>query len=205
MNRLFRSQVWLLLALLPACGSDKNSGSGAPSTAELVASCNRTCDKMKACAGDAGSFINCDQICTDQNFTPRGAGGQSSAPACDYGKMKEKLDSCAQVACSELQACYAEAGRICADTGSGTGGTSGGTGGASTGSGGSSIGAGGTGTTGTCADCDRATTCCKTAAAQAGQDPASCDSFSSTTCAGIPAAQQSQFIQACTSLLAACP
>ena len=118
MNQLFKSQAyWLLLAFLPACGGDSNSGngSGAPTTAELVASCNRTCSKMKACAGDSGfgSFINCDQICTEQNLMPRGTAGQSSAPPCDYAKVKAKLDSCEQVACSELQACQAEAAGIC--------------------------------------------------------------------------------------------
>lgn len=202
MNQLFKFQAsWLLLALLPSCGGSSDDGNGgAPTTAELVASCNRTCNKMKTCAGDAGAgFINCDQICTEQNFTPRGQGGQSSGPACDYGRMKAKLDECEKVQCSELTSCYAAAGEICSETPSGSGGSS------STGSGGSATSNGGSTGNGNCAACDEANACCRTISAQAGQDPASCDSFSRATCESYPAAQQATFIQGCTGILAACP
>lgn len=198
----------VLLASVSACGSDSSSsGSGAPSTSELVAACKESCNKEVSCLPDAGkAFIHCDTLCVPSNYqgAAGAGGGQSSSASCDYAKVKAKLDECANVDCSKLQTCQQELAAICKPTSSGAGGSSSGAGGGGNGTG-ATLGSGGAATgTGSCADCDKAQTCCKTQAAKAGQDPASCSSFSKATCeAG--GAQMSTFIQACAALAGACP
>jgi hypothetical protein len=205
-NRLvsFSQASLLLLALLPGCGSD--SSGGTPSTSDLVATCKKVCNKEVSCIGDSGpaaGFLNCDDICTPDNFKP---GTSKSGGTCDYAKVKSKLDSCANVSCDKLEACQEEADAICSpsDGTSGSGGASNpGAGGSSThpfGGSTTTTGSGGSGTgTGTadCSACDKAAACCKALAAAAGQaDTSSCDAFSKATCESQP-----QLAQACASVV----
>ena len=165
----------VLLSLAAGCGSDSGSNSGSngqPSTADVVSSCNTTCNKEKSCNPSLASFIDCSKICDPSTFTGgTGTGGSTSTTVtCDYGALKAALDHCATVDCSELTSCEEQATSLCKSTSSGTGGTSGvgaggtgeGTGGTAEGAGGSATGAGATtGTssggsstgTGTCAPC----------------------------------------------------
>jgi uncharacterized membrane protein YgcG len=190
-----------LLTVLPGCGSDSSS-SGPPTTAELVASCKKSCNKLVSCLPDSGAGLstNCDTICTDANFQ-MGSGGQSSATSCDYAKVKAKLDECATVECSQLRACQAEAAGICRDTSGGTGGSSSGAGGSSSGTGGStSGGGGGAAGAGSCADCDKANVCCKSL-----NDPATCDPalFSKASC-DTSGPEMAAIIQACAGVASMC-
>src|SRR5260221_6764707 len=134
MNRLmtWSHTSWLLLALLPACGSDGGAGA-TPSTSELVATCTKACNKQKDCLGEQGSLLRCDEICSPKQFQkPSG----STTVTCDYEKLRSKLEQCSSVECSALPACQEEASKLwTAPTPTGAGGSP------STGAGG--VGAGG--------------------------------------------------------------
>lgn len=201
----------VLLTVLAGCGSDSGA-SGPPTTADLVASCKKSCNKFASCQPDSGGFApNCDSLCSDQTFQ-MGSVGQSSAPACDYGKVKAKLDECATVDCSKLLACQQEAAAICpaspqgSGAASGAGGSSSGAGGLGAGTGGVNSGGGAPGGSsgaagaGTCADCDKANVCCKSL-----QDPAICDpaSFSKASC-DTSGQEMAAIIVACGGVAAMC-
>src|SRR5262245_30165653 len=56
----------LLLALIPACGSDDSGGTA--STQQLIATCRKTCSKEKECFGAEANFLDCDKMCSPDNI-----------------------------------------------------------------------------------------------------------------------------------------
>jgi hypothetical protein len=100
----------LVLALVPACGGDDNGGTG--STAQLIATCNKVCNKEKQCLGKEASFLDCNQMCSpDKLEKPPTSTG--SKVTCDYAKLRSKFEGCLSVECSELDSCMAEASSAC--------------------------------------------------------------------------------------------
>ena len=100
----------LLLALVPACGGDDNGGSG--STAQLIATCEKVCNKEKECLGKEASFLDCNQMCSpDKLQKPPTSTG--SKVTCDYAKVSSKFQACLSVECSKLNSCMTEASSAC--------------------------------------------------------------------------------------------
>lgn len=110
MNRLisWSCPLMLLVALVPACGGDDGTGT---SMSELVSTCKQTCNKEKGCLGAEASALDCDQMCSQSNIQKNTK--SDSTQACDYGKVRSKLEACLSVECKDLDSCLEDATSSC--------------------------------------------------------------------------------------------
>ena len=123
MNRLisWSHPLWLLVALVPACGGDGNGTD--VSTSDLVATCKNVCNKEKSCLGAEASVLDCNQMCSPDNLQKNTS--STSKTTCDYAKLESKFDACLNVDCKDLESCVEDASSVCQETAaSGTGGAS---------------------------------------------------------------------------------
>ncbi|HVW24058.1 MAG TPA: hypothetical protein VHC69_01740 [Polyangiaceae bacterium] len=214
MNRLitWSRPLWLLVALVPACGGGDDGTS--VSMSDLVSTCKQTCSKEKGCLGAEANALDCDQMCSPSNLQSNMK--SESKETCDYDKLRSKLEACLNVECKDLEACLDDASDVCKDTtSSGAGGAantgngsaaSGGAGTTSSGSGAATdepaSGTGSTASNDDCSVCERANACCQALLGSAGGDEANaCSAFSKTQCESASDAARSQFIQVCTQTL----
>ncbi len=206
MNRLisWSTPFWLFVALVPACGGDDGNGGSGVSSAQLVSTCKKTCEKEKGCLGAEANVLDCNQVCSPDKIPQNGT--SNSKATCDYAEVKSKLEACLDAKCEDLESCMDDATRSCRDASSGDNGSSGvGTGGKSGGVGvpTGSAGDGSQGTGGSdgddsgsggavgipssgsgegssdCSVCAQAAACCKALIGLSGdQQSATCDAFS---------------------------
>src|SRR5262252_7386614 len=116
MNRFasWSRPLWLLVALVPACGGD--DGASGVSQSEIVSTCKQTCEKEKECFGAEASFLDCDKMCSPDNLQKKM--GTSSNEKCDWGQLRSKMEGCLSVECKDLESCMEEASSVCKAIGS---------------------------------------------------------------------------------------